>query len=175
MFHGVHGDFRWLESGAHRIQDVLRHCPGLIDGKALAITAFVSGPLLPSEEDAQRGWRLKGSVLNIPAGEAPARIPHHVFKEWYIFPSTVPDRDFPVFADYDWFTLGPAIANRAQANSRWDLRRIQRMFWQLMESAQPESYLAYGNRLLFVTRNAAFFSCVLKGLGAPPRAKAGTV
>jgi hypothetical protein len=171
MFHGVHGEFRWLESGAHRIQDVLRTSPDVVNGKALVITTFASGPLLPGEDDLQRGWRLKGSVLYIPAGESQAHIPKDFFREWYIFPSTPPEREFAVFANYDWFTLGPAIASKPQANSRWDLRRIQRIFWQLMETAQPESYLAYGTRLLFVTRNPAYFTCVLKALGVPPKSK----
>lgn len=85
------------------------------------------------------------------------------FKEFYIFPSAPPQLEFAVFADYDRFTLGPAIAGKVQANSRWDLRRVQRIFWQLLEEAAPESYLACGSRLIFVTRKAAYFSCVLKG------------
>ena len=172
MFHGFHGEYRWVESAAHGILDVLVHCPVAIDSKGLVITAFVGGPPLPSDEDAQRGWRLKGSVLYIPETESPGRIPSEAFREWYIFDSAPPEREFAVFANYDWFTLGPAIATKAQANSRWDLRRIQRIFWQLLESSSPESYLACGSRLIFVTRNPAYFSCVLKGLSARPNVRA---
>ncbi len=172
MFHGVHGEFRWLESGAHRIEDVLKNCPDVVTGKGLVITTFAAGPHLPGEEDLQRGWRLKGPVLYIPAGESQAHIPQDAFREWYIFPSTPPEREFGVFANYDWFTLGPAIASKPQANSQWDLRRIQRIFWQLLEAVQPESYLAYGGRLMFVTRNPNYFSCVLKALGARPKPRA---
>jgi len=166
MFHGFHGDFRWLESAAFGIQDVLRTCPHVAGDKGLVITAFASGPLLPSEEDVERGWRLKGSVLYIPKGESLEQVPQEVFKEWYVFNSAPPEREFAVFANYDWFTLGPAVASKPQANSRWDLRRTQRLFWQLLESAWPESYLAYGSRLMFATRNPAYFSRVLNGLGA---------
>jgi hypothetical protein len=139
------------------------------------ITAFAGGPPLPSEEDTQRGWRLKGSVLYIPSTESQEQIPREAFKEWYIFNSPPPEREFAVFANYEWFTLGPAIASKPQANSRWDLRRTQRIFWQLLESASPESYLAYGHRLIFATQSQAHFSCVLKGLSAPARAKTGSI
>jgi hypothetical protein len=172
MFHGVHGEYRWVESAAHSILDVLVHCPSAVDSKGLVITAFAGGPPLPSDEDAQRGWRLKGSVLYIPQSESPVRIPSDDFREWYIFDSAPPQREFAVFANYDWFTLGPAIASKPQANSRWDLRRVQRIFWQLLETAQPESYLACGSRLIFVTRNPDYFHCVLKGLSARRRARA---
>lgn len=172
MFHGVHGEYRWVESAAHSILDVLVHCPDAINNKGLVITAFAGGPSLPSDEEAQRGWRLKGSVLYIPETESPGQIPGEEFKEWYIFESTPCEREFAVFANYDWFTLGPAVASKPQANSRWDLRRIQRIFWQLLESSSPESYLSCGSRLIFVTRNPAYFSCVLKGLSARPGARA---
>jgi hypothetical protein len=175
MFHGVHGEFRWLESGAHKIEHVLKKCPELVNNKGLVVTAFASGPPLPSDEDTQRGWRLKGSVLYIPREESPSQVPLEVFKELYTFDGAPQEREFAVFVNYDWFTIGPALATNSQANSRWDLRRIQRIFWQLLETASPESYLACGKRLIFVTRNPAYFSCVLKGLGAPPKAQTGSV
>jgi hypothetical protein len=171
MFHGVHGEFRWLESGAHRIEGVLQKCPELVSNKGLVITAFTSGPPLPSDEDLQRGWKLKGSVLYVPAQEPSSEVPLEVFKELYIFEETPIEQEFAVFVNYDWFTIGPAIATNTQANSRWDLRRIQRIFWQMLETAWPESYLACGKRLIFVTRNPAYFSCVLRGLSAPHKAR----
>jgi hypothetical protein len=172
MFHGAHGEFRWVESARHSILDVLVHCPDAVDSKGLVITAFRGGPPLPSDEDLQRGWQLKGSVLYLPQTELPARLPVEDFREWYIFDSAPPQREFAVFANYDWFTLGPAIASKPQANSRWDLRRVQRIFWQLLETARPESYLACGSRLIFVTRNPEYFHCVLKGLSARPKTRA---
>jgi hypothetical protein len=172
MFHGFHGEYRWVESPAHSILDVLVHCPSTVDSKGLVITAFTGGPPLPSDEEAQRGWRLKGSALYIPQTESAARIPSDDFREWYIFDSAPPEREFAVFANYDWFTLGPAMASKPQANSRWDLQRVQRLFWQLMESAWPESYLAFGSRLIFVSRNPDYFHSVLKGLSARRRARA---
>lgn len=170
MFHGVHGEFRWLESGSHRIHEVLKKCPDLVMGKGLVITAFTSGSL-PSAEQAQRNWERKDSTLFISAGHSPVQFSYEAFKESYIFPSTPPRREFAVFSNYDWFSLGPVIAGKVQANSRWDLRRVQRVFWQLLEEAAPESYLACSNRLIFVTRNPAYFSRVLKGLSEPRRAK----
>lgn len=174
MFHGVHGEFRWLESAAHSIQDVLGLCPELVTNKGMVVTSFDSGPLVPSDDELRRGWRLKGSVLHIPSVEAVPRIPHEIFDEWYIFPSAPPQREFAVFVNYDWFTLGPAIVSSAQSNSRWDLKRMQRLFWQLLETAAPESYLACRKRLIFATRNGAYFSTALRGLAAVQKARTGS-
>ncbi len=56
----------------------------------------------------------------------------------------------------------------------FDLKRIQRLFWQEIEQANPESYLARGNRLKFVTQNSANFNLVLRGLSSLARLRAKT-
>lgn len=172
MFHGVHGEYRWLETPAHTIYDVLQICPAVAANKNVVISSFESGPLHPTSEELRRGWRVNGRTVHIPVGDNIAAIPFEIFDEWYIFSSAAPEIDFKVFVKFDWFTLGPAQALYTRKGNAFDLKRIQRLFWQEMEQVRPESYLARGNRLKFVTQNAANFNLVLRGLSALARMRA---
>ena len=170
MFHGVQGDYRWLETAAHEIYDVLQVCPDVATNKNIVITSFDSEPFQPTSEEMQRGWQLVGQSLHIPLGDSISSIPFEVFDEWYIFgPESRPDspqKDYKTFVKYDWFTLGPAQTLYTRNGNAFDLKRMQRWFWQEMDQARPESYLGHSNRLKFVTRNADQFSTVLRGLSS---------
>jgi len=69
--------------------------------------------------------------------------------------------------------LGPAAMGPSQANASWDFKRLQRVFWQEMEAAAPESYISSRQKLIFASRNPAYFSAVLRGLSGAP-IKTGT-
>jgi hypothetical protein len=172
MFHGAQGEYRWLETSAHEIYDVLQVCPAVAVNKNLVITSFDSEPLQPTSEEMQRGWRVSGSSVHIPLGDSISAIPFEIFDEWYIFPEGAPERDYKVFVKHDWFTLGPAQAVYTRNGNAFDLKRMQRWFWQEMEQVRPESYLGRGSRLKFVTRNADHFNLVLRGLGSLAKMRA---
>lgn len=172
MFHGAQGEYRWLETSAHEIYDVLQVCPAVAVNKNLVITSFDSEPLQPTSEEMQRGWRVSGSSVHIPLGDSISAIPFEIFDEWYIFPEGAPERDYKVFVKHDWFTLGPAQAVYTRNGNAFDLKRMQRWFWQEMEQVRPESYLGRGSRLKFVTRNPDHFNLVLRGLGSLAKMRA---
>jgi hypothetical protein len=172
MFHGAQGEYRWLETSVHEIYDVLQVCPAVAVNKNLVITSFDSEPLQPTSEEMQRGWRVSGSSVHIPLGNSISAIPFEIFDEWYIFPEGAPERDYKVFVKHDWFTLGPAQAVYTRNGNAFDLKRMQRWFWQEMEQVHPESYLGRGSRLKFVTRNADHFNLVLRGLGSLAKMRA---
>lgn len=172
MFHGAQGEYRWLETSAHDIYDVLQVCPAVAANKNLVITSFDSDPLQPTSEEMQRGWRVSGQTVHIPLGDSISAIPFEIFDEWYIFSGNAPERDYKVFVKHDWFTLGPAQTLYTRSGNAFDLKRMQRWFWQEMEQAGPESYLGRGNRLKFVTRNADHFNLVLRGLGSLAKMRA---
>jgi len=48
MFHGVQSDYRWLETTAHEIYDVLHVCPAVAANKHIVITSFDADPLQPT-------------------------------------------------------------------------------------------------------------------------------
>lgn len=172
MFHGVQGDYRWLETSAHEIYDVLQVCPAVAANKNIVITSFRAGPLSLTSEEMQRGWRVSGSALHIPVGSNVSAIPFEIFDEWYIFSGDAQERDYKSFVKHDWFTLGPAQAVYSRNGSAFDLRRMQRWFWQEMDAARPEAYLARGNRLKFVTSHAEQFNTVLRGLSSLAKSRA---
>ncbi|HZD93904.1 MAG TPA: hypothetical protein VE133_06595, partial [Candidatus Sulfotelmatobacter sp.] len=170
--HGVQGEYRWLETSAHPIYDLLHVCPAVAASKNIVITSFDSGPLQPTDEERQRGWKVHGRSIHIPVGENVSAIPFEIFDEWYIFSSEAPERDYKVFGKYDWFTLGPAQGMYSRSGIAFDLKRMQRWFWQEVERVGPESYLSCGNRLKFVTREPAYFNQVLRGLSSLARIRA---
>jgi len=172
MFHGVHDEFKWLETPAHEIHDVLQVCPAVVTHKNVVVTSFDPQKLQPMEEKWLRGCRVAGSALYLPFVTDPEELPYNVFDEWYIFSSAPLDRSFKRFLNYEWFTLGPAQVVYSRHNTTWDLKRMRRLFWQEMEQVYPESYLARGHRLMFATRNSGYFSSVLRGLSSLARLRA---
>jgi hypothetical protein len=172
MFHGVQGEYRWLETTAHEVYDVLQVCPAVAANKKVVITSFDSYPLQPTSEEMQRGWRTSGRSLHIPVSDNISAIPFEVFNEWYIFASESPERDYKVLVQHDWFTLGPAQSLYSRNGNAFDLKRMQRWFWQELEQTNPESYLGRGSRLKFVSRNADHFNTVLRGLSTLARIRA---
>jgi hypothetical protein len=172
MFHGVQGEYRWLETAAHEVYDVLQVCPAVVANKNVVITSFDSYPLQPTSEEMQRGWRTSGRSLHIPVSDNISAIPFEVFDEWYIFTSEAPERDYKVFVKQDWFTLGPAQTLYSRTGNAFDLKRMQRWFWQELEESNPESYLGHGTRLKFVSRNPEYFNTVLRGLSSLARFRA---
>ncbi len=149
------------------MEDVLRVCPDVAIGKSWAVTAFDQEKLKSVSGENLASWQVSGSALLIPPVENVNQVPYDVFHEWYTFPGAVPQRKLHTFIRHDWFTLGPAAANRFQARNVWDFKRMQRLFWQEMEAVAPESYVAAGQRLVFATRNPSYFTTVLRGLGTP--------
>jgi hypothetical protein len=174
MFHGSHGPFRWVESPAHKTQDVLQLCPEAVLGKHLVITAFDSTKITTVEQGPLRAWRVEGSALYVRPPADLLDIPYDVFNEWFVFTAAPAQQKLESFMSSNWFTLGPCLSGNADRATQWEIKRTQRAFWQLLESASPESYLACGNRLIFVTRNDTFFTAVLRRISAPQRARSAS-
>jgi hypothetical protein len=60
----------------------------------------------------------------------------------------------------------------SRTGNAFDLKRMQRWFWQELEESNPESYLGRGTRLKFVSRNPEHFNTVLRGLTSLARTRA---
>lgn len=174
MFHGSHGPFRWVESPAHKTQDVLQLCPEAVLGKHLVIAAFDSSKITAVAKDSLRLWRVEGSALYVPPLADLLEVPYDVFNEWFIFTAVPGQRKLESFMASSWFSLGPCLSGNAARATQWEIKRTQRAFWQLMESANPESYLACGSRLIFVTRNDGYFTNVLRRISTPHRSRSAS-
>jgi hypothetical protein len=174
MFHGSHGSFRWVESPLHKTQDVLQVCPEVVLGKHLVITAFDAGRITAVEQESLRTWRVEGSALYVPPPVDLLEVPYDAFSEWFIFEDVPGKQRLESFMGSSWFTLGPCLSGNADRATQWEIKRTQRAFWQVLESANPQSYLACGNRLIFVTRNDPYFTAVLRRMSTPHRARSAS-
>lgn len=171
MFHGAQGQYQWLESPSHSLQDLLKVCPGLVIGRSLAITSFEERSLTERLEACD--GRLVGPVVQIPAVTDVSALPLSGMSEWYGFAGEIPAPKLTSFVRHAWFTLGPAAVARVQPENRWDLQRTVRLFWQELQRLQPESYVARGQRLILATRNQSHFTAILRAFSAPTRPHAG--
>lgn len=106
MFHGFQGEFRWIESVSHKIEDVLRICPEVAIGKSWAVTAFDKEKLAAVLNDNLQSWQVSGSALLIPPLADLSQAPYNVFSEWYTFSGAVPQHKFHTFIRHHWFSLG---------------------------------------------------------------------
>jgi hypothetical protein len=114
----------------------------------------------------QRGWRVSGRSVHIPVGENVSSIPFEIFDEWYIFSAEAPERDYKVFVKHDWFTLGPAQALYSRSGNAFDLKRMQRWFWQELEKIR---ILPGPRQPPEVFKPPGIFHIVLRGLSTPAR------
>ncbi len=171
MFHGAQGQYQWLDSPSHSLQELLKVCPDLVIGRSLAITSFEERSLTEKLEAC--AGRLEGSVLHIPTLSDVSALPLGGMSEWYTFAGEVPQSKLTCFVRHAWFTLGPAAVARVQPENRWDLQRTVRLFWQELQRLQPESYVARGQRLILATRNQAHFTTILRAFSAPAKHHAG--
>jgi hypothetical protein len=135
----------------------------------MAVTSCDSGPLLPTDEERQNGWFAEDEVAyNGPIGDVNA-IPNDQFDEWYIFPQKRKLPPIEVFINYGVFSLG----DPTKLFSSWDAAMIadryhqQERFWEQLLQLAPESYLAEGERLIFVTRDQTLFRVVAGWLRTP--------
>src|SRR6185437_15379347 len=102
MFHGSHGPFRWVESPAHKAQDVLQICPEAVLGKHLVITAFDTSKNTAVVQDSLRAWRVEGSALHVPQLADLLEIPYDVFNEWFIFTAAPGQQKLESFMASSW-------------------------------------------------------------------------
>jgi hypothetical protein len=164
MVSGVHGDYSWIEwsSPSAYLYDFIHAFPEIVLQKYIVVTACDSGPLVPTDQERQDGWFAEGEIAySGPIGDVDA-IPNDQFDEWYIFPRLTKIPDIEVFINYAVFSLSDA----KKLFPHWDAAMIaerhqaQERFWQQLIELAPESYLAEGERLIFVTRDHALFASV---------------
>jgi hypothetical protein len=160
MISGSRGAWQWIVWESQFLSDLVAAFPGVVCGRHVAITAFDSGRFLPTPDLTKRGWSYALGVAYSPPVEHRIDLPVHQYDEWYAFRS--PSRiGYPeVFVNYGGFRLD--CADREP-----ERREMVERFWRQLESLQPESYLAEGDYLIFVTRNPVLFGDAL--LWKPPR------
>jgi hypothetical protein len=94
MFHGVHDEFKWLETPAMRSTMPCKSTPAVVTHKNIAVTSL---KLRPVEEKWLRECRVSGSALYLPLVDDPGMLPYNVFDEWYIFSSAAAEKTLSAF------------------------------------------------------------------------------
>jgi hypothetical protein len=166
---GSQGLYEWLVTDQQF--DPLQICPEIVLGKYIAITSIDSGPLVPTDEEKSVGWESRDQIAYSARVESVEGLPRAGYDEWYIFGSPadlgtshVGENVFEiphgrghvsVFVNYGGFAL-----------DRPETKDLASLFWQQIEWIQPESYIADGYYLNFVSRNTALFASVRDALKA---------
>ncbi len=165
---GARGPYWWLTASEQDMGSLLATCPRLVMDKYLAVTSFDSGPLALSEEEIAAGWRGCNGIAYSPKVLSVEKLPHELYDEWYVFQSPAelgqawkddlteaPSRSghVAIFVNYGGFGLFSS-----PANSLIDL------FWRQLVEIQPESFIANGDLLNFVTRDKDLFAAVFANL-----------
>ncbi|MBW3637934.1 MAG: hypothetical protein KY445_15940 [Armatimonadetes bacterium] len=153
MLTGIHGDYHWMELEDGFMRALLERFPQIILGKSLVNTSFDSGQLTLSPDETERGWRKHNEVTLIPLLVELDDFPTDYYDEWYVFDLPTAFDEHEVFVNYCGFSLSKSV---------WE--EFQQRFWNQLEVLQPESYLAEGINLIWVTKNNRLFEQVILSL-----------
>jgi hypothetical protein len=169
LFSGQHGDYYWMTwtEPYNFMYQLLAFHPEIVTGKYLAITALDSGPHRPNPDEMEQGWSFLDKVAYSPAIKTIDQIPVHEWEEMYIFALPAQINPGDVFVNYGVFLVSADNALLDVVEPHWD-RYYQNLkienaepFWDEIERLRPESYLAEGDFLHFVTRNTALYQQVI--------------
>lgn len=174
---GSHGAYQWLTTGQDDLGSLLQLYPQTVLGKYIAVTSFDSGPLHLNDGERSDGWQTRNDIAYSPRIESVQKLAYGDcggFHEWYvfdaaadlgrivegnIFESQLQSGLVAVFVNYSGFALHTPM-----------MQDLLHLFWPQLERISPESYLADGDVLNFVTRDKDLFAKVVQALGGevPP-------
>ena len=173
---GSHGPYRWLTAGQHDLDTLLQRCPQALLGKYIAVTSLDSGPMALTSEEERAGWQSRNEIAyspkiqsvrdcrteRLPGGECGG------FNEWYVFDSRfdlgqlwhgnvfeapMTPGHVSTFVNFSSFVLhNPEMSD------------LVSLFWKQLDWIQPESYIADGVLLTFVSRDEQLFATVHNAL-----------
>jgi hypothetical protein len=165
---GSRGAYRWLTTSRESLHPLLDACPQTVLNKYVAVTSLDSGPLVLHEEERAAGWENRSGIAYSPKLQSVQQLPQAGYDEWYIFQSPadlgqvwqgdvfdapLPSGSVAVFVNYGGFSLhNPGM------------QRLLDLFWTQLESIRPESFVADGDLLNFVSRDQELFAAVCAAL-----------
>ena len=169
---GSHGAYQWLTTGQHDLDTLLRLCPQALMNKYIAVTSFDSGPLDLNDDEISTGWQTRNDIAYSPKIQSIDKLARGKcggFDEWYVFETPTdlgqvmsgnifeaplqPGR-VAVFVNYGSFGSHDSI-----------IQALTDLFWRQLEWIHPESFIADGNLLSFVSRDKELFTNVFQALG----------
>lgn len=148
MTSGRHNDYYWIEWHGVMLYTLLHRLPDIVLDRYLINTSFDSGRLTLSDEERQQGWHSDGWLTYSPRINDVQSLPYHQFDEWLVFPNPTELDAWEPFVNYAEFSL---------VDTRYDYDEIREELWRRMENVRPESYLAAGDRLIYITIRRELF------------------
>ncbi|MGB7538054.1 MAG: hypothetical protein WBM17_05915 [Anaerolineales bacterium] len=145
MITGRCGEYQWIVWNSQFLGELVSAVPQIAVGRFVIITSFDSGPFVPTEDMTNRGWVFQTGLAYSPPIAHPDDLPHDQYDEWYIYPNRKKIDPPEVFIHYGGFRLRYYAADI-------EMHGLLERFWLQMERLQPDSYLAEGDSLIFVTR-----------------------
>lgn len=150
MTSGLHKNYFWIEWEQLYLRDLLTSFQSIVIDQFLINTSFDSGKLSLSESEREQGWRSVGELAYSPRIKDVLEIPFDCFDEWLVFTEFTEVSSWQPIVNYSNFSL-----------LEEDYRSMQTELWSQLEQVKPETYLAEGDRLIFITRNQTLYESVL--------------
>jgi hypothetical protein len=165
---GSRGVYRWLTTSREFLDPLLAACPQAVLNKHLAVTSLDSGLPVLNEHQRASGWENRNGIAYSPKLQSVQDLPHDGYDEWYIFQSPAdlgqvwqgdvfdaPLRSgsVAVFVNFSGFSLHDP-----------GMLPLFDLFWTQLELIRPESFIADGDFLNFVSRDRELFAAVCAAL-----------
>jgi hypothetical protein len=110
---------------------------------------------VPNEDEVIAGWESRAGIAYCPKTESVEKLPHDLYDEWYVFKSpqdlgnlfqgnvfetSMQAGQVAAFVNFGGFSLHSP-----------EMKALADLFWMQLELIQPESFIADGSLLNFVT------------------------
>lgn len=144
---GSEGDYAWLVATCS-LDDLLSVCPETVIGKFVAVTAFDSGPLLPTQEERANGWDSKWGIAYSPKISDPKAVPHdNCYDEWYVFDQRteigrIAEQSSNIFETWQSEDTVFQFVNYHLGLHLEEMKPLSDLFWMQIRRIKPEVYLA---------------------------------
>jgi len=139
---GCQSDYFWVEWERGFLVRLLARVPDVVLGQYVINTSFDSGSLTLSDEERRHGWRSAGQLAYSPKIVDVQSVPHDQFEEWLVFVKPTEIQSWEALVNYGGMSLTNPICDS-----------LRERLWSQIASVRPESYLADGDRLIFITRS----------------------
>jgi hypothetical protein len=140
---GNHCGYYWIQWERASLGRLLSEVPQIVLGHYLVNTSSDSDTLVVSEAEKAAGWRSVGALTYSPVITDISAIRHEQFEEWLTFETPTKVSSWEAVVNF----CGLSLTDRSYD---W----IHAKLWGQLERFHPESFLAQGDRLIFITRNA---------------------
>lgn len=167
---GSEDGYDWLVATCS-LSDLLSACPEIVSGKYVAVTAFDSGPLVPTEEEMANGWRSQFGIAYSPRVADPRAIPHdNCYDEWYVFnePTAIgriAEQQANIFERWQTDDTVFQFVNYHLGLHLESQKPLADLFWMQIRRIKPEVYVAdCQSYVTMVCNSKELFAAARKGI-----------